>query len=169
MPATAAGPGGSHFKLESVLDFLRMLWQLDHALQTRSSWMLKHLGVTGPQRLVLRLVGASPGIAASDIAATMMLHRSTMTGILKRLERRQLLERFADPSDGRRALFRLSAAGERLNQTRSGTVELAVRRVLAKASARQIDATLRTLELMSAELAGLEQAPSDSGSSKRRR
>ena len=35
----------------------------------------------------------------------MHVHPSTLTGILKRLERQGLVERRADPRDGRRALF----------------------------------------------------------------
>ena len=43
--------------LGPTLDFLRLLWELDHALQRRSKRMARALGLTGPQRLVLRIVG----------------------------------------------------------------------------------------------------------------
>jgi DNA-binding MarR family transcriptional regulator len=58
-------------------------------------------GVTGPQRLVLRMVGRFPGIAAGRLSEILHVHPSTLTGILKRLEARELLQRKADPRDAR--------------------------------------------------------------------
>jgi DNA-binding MarR family transcriptional regulator len=123
--------GDTERSLGDVLDFMRMLWALDHALQQRSKQMLVELGVTGPQRLVLRVIGRFPGIAAGDIAATMHLHPSTLTGILQRLERQRLIERRRDPADRRRALFVLTARGKKIDALRRGTAESLVRRTLA--------------------------------------
>ncbi len=133
--------------LGSVLDFMRMLWALDHALQSASKRMEASFGVTGPQRLVVRIVGRFPGIAAGRVAEILHVHPSTLTGILKRLEARGVLQRRADPRDGRRALFALTTKGRRLDTVRTGAVEQAVRRVLAKepgkvAAAQEILAAL---------------------------
>ena len=59
-----------------TLRFMQRLWDLVHALDVRSKRMAKTLGVTGPQRLVLRVLGRSPAMAASDIAETMSSGRS---------------------------------------------------------------------------------------------
>src|ERR1043166_1406830 len=40
----------------AALDFMRAVWALDHALRSRSKRMKREIGLTGPQRLVLRLV-----------------------------------------------------------------------------------------------------------------
>src|SRR5437588_8753742 len=93
--------------LGAVLDFMRLLWAVDHALQSASKRMEVTYGVTGPQRLVVRIVGRFPGIAAGRIAEILHVHPSTLTGILKRLESRSVLHRKADPRDARRALFGL--------------------------------------------------------------
>ncbi|HZX94764.1 MAG TPA: MarR family transcriptional regulator [Myxococcales bacterium] len=118
--------------LGAVLDFMRLLWAVDHALQSASKRMETSFGVTGPQRLVLRIVGRFPGIAAGRVAEILHVHPSTLTGILKRLETRGMLQRKADPRDARRALFSLTAKGRKLDTVRTGTVEQAVRRVLTK-------------------------------------
>jgi len=114
-----------------VLDFLRLLWAVDHALQSASKQMESNFGMTGPQRLVMRIVGRFPGIAAGRVAEILHVHPSTLTGILKRLESRGLLQRRTDPRDGRRALFMLTPKGRKLDTVRTGIVEQAVRRVLA--------------------------------------
>ncbi|MFO0665942.1 MAG: MarR family transcriptional regulator [Polyangiaceae bacterium] len=116
----------------SVLSFMRSLWAMDHALQTRSKRMESTLGVTGPQRLVIRVIGRMPSSAAGEIAKTLHVHPSTLTGVLQRLEKRGFITRALDPADKRRALFRLTELGEQLDETKSHTVEAAVRRALRR-------------------------------------
>jgi DNA-binding MarR family transcriptional regulator len=86
-----------------TLQFMQRLWDLVHALEVRSKQMARDLGVTGPQRLVLRIVGLSPGCTAREISSTLGIHPSTLTGILARLQERGLLSRAVDPDDRRRA------------------------------------------------------------------
>src|SRR6188474_1928689 len=88
-----------------TLQFMQRMWDFVHALDVRSKRMAKTIGVTGPQRLVIRIVGQSPGQTASDIAATLGKHPSTLTGVLARLEGRGLLVREVDREDRRRARF----------------------------------------------------------------
>src|SRR3954465_6219547 len=85
--------------LGAVLDFMRLLWAVDHALQSTSKRMESAFGLTGPQRLGVRLVGRFPGIAAGRIAGILHVHPSTLTGVLKRLESRGVLQRRPDPRD----------------------------------------------------------------------
>ena len=73
--------------LGEQLEFMRLLWAIDHGLQTRSKRMAAALGVTGPQRLVIRIVGRFPGVSAGQLARILHLDPSTLTGILRRLER----------------------------------------------------------------------------------
>jgi DNA-binding MarR family transcriptional regulator len=141
--------------LGAVLDFMRLLWAVDHALQSASKRMESSFGVTGPQRLVLRIVGRFPGIAAGRVAEILHVHPSTLTGILKRLEARGMLQRRSDPRDARRALFGLTNKGRKLDTARTGAVELAVRRVLSREPGK-VAATQEILAALSQELdAGL--------------
>ena len=78
----------SAFPLGPVLDFMRLLWSIEHSLQRMSKRMEADLGITGPQRLVLRVVGQFPGLSAGELARIVRLHPSTITGILQRLVRR---------------------------------------------------------------------------------
>src|ERR1700760_1858990 len=101
---TVSGPddGSADPPLGAVLDFMRLLWAVDHALQSASKRMEATFGVTGPQRLVVRIVGRFPGIAAGRVAEILHVHPSTLTSILKRLETRGMLQRRSDPRDARR-------------------------------------------------------------------
>jgi DNA-binding MarR family transcriptional regulator len=103
------------------------------------------LGVTGPQRLVVRIVGRFPGISAGQLAGVLHLHPSTLTGILRRLERRGLLTRRPDPRDSRRVALGLSAAGRRLDVAASGTIESEMKGLFATLPRQDTLATRRVL------------------------
>ncbi len=118
------------YPLDPVLDFLRLLWDVEHRLQSASKHMRTDLGITGPQRLVLRIVSQSPGMSAGELARIVHLHPSTITGIVQRLIDRGLLVRDADPSDSRRVQLRIRGQARQLTRRVDGTVEAAVQRTL---------------------------------------
>jgi MarR family transcriptional regulator, organic hydroperoxide resistance regulator len=138
--------------LGPVLDFMRALWALDHSLQSASKRMEARLGVTAPQRLVIRIVGRFPGISAGEVSEILHLHPSTLTGVLKRLEERGLVGRRADPADARRALLELTPRGREVDELRSGTVESAVRRALRRMPPASVRTVREATELLAAEL-----------------
>jgi DNA-binding MarR family transcriptional regulator len=131
---------------------MQRLWELAHALEVTSRRMLRVLGVTGPQRLVIRVIGQSPDISPGEIASTMGLHPSTLTGVLARLTRQKLVERLPDPADGRRMRYRLTRAGLKIDRERRGTVEAAVRRALARAGDTTVEHTLAMIGILISEL-----------------
>ena len=135
-----------------TLQFMQRLWALTHALEVRSKKMAKLLGVTGPQRLVIRMIGQTPGRPAGDIAKTLGIHPSTLTGILARLEGQGLIRRSVDDTDRRRTHFELTASGKRVDRERKGTVEAAVRRALTRANPDVITHTTELLALLVDEL-----------------
>jgi DNA-binding MarR family transcriptional regulator len=139
-------------KLGGVLEFMRVIWALDHGLQRMSKRLEGELGVTGPQRLVLRIVGRVPGISAGDLARVLHVHPSTLTGVLRRLESRGLVTREPDPSDGRRALLHLSPKGRKLDVSQEGTVESVVKRVLGRTPPARADATREVLATLTSQL-----------------
>jgi DNA-binding MarR family transcriptional regulator len=130
------------------------LWAVSHGLDALSKRMNRELGVTGPQRLVIRLVGCFPGISAGDLAGLMHSHPSTLTGVLRRLETRGLLRRASDPSDARRLLFRLTSRGRTIDRIRAGTVEAAVAGTLSAAPRREVLAASKLLGRLASRLGG---------------
>ncbi|HUG55264.1 MAG TPA: MarR family transcriptional regulator, partial [Vicinamibacteria bacterium] len=109
---------------------MRLLWALNHGYDSASKRMARTIGVTGPQRLVVRMIGCFPGISAGELAALLHSHPSTLTGVLRRLEVRRLITRASDPRDGRRAQFGLTTGGRRIDRIRTGTIEAAIRGAL---------------------------------------
>jgi DNA-binding MarR family transcriptional regulator len=139
-------------RLGKVLDFMRLLWSVDHGLQSLSKRMDSRIGVTGPQRLVIRIVGRFPGISPGEIADILKVHKSTLTGVLQRLEKRGLIERRSSADDRRRSLVSLTASGRKVDAVRAGTVEAALRRAMNKLTAEELAGAEAALAAVAAEL-----------------
>lgn len=135
-----------------TLQFMQRLWDLVHALDVRSKRMANTVGVTGPQRLVIRVIGQLTDPTASDIAATLKMHPSTLTGIVSRLQKQGLITRALDKHDRRRSRFRLTDKGLKVDRERKGTVEAAIRRALGRADVTTIAQTVAMVELLVGEL-----------------
>jgi len=140
--------------LGEVLDFLRLIWAVDHQLQRTSKSMEARLGVTAAQRFVLRLVGRFPGITAGQLAVTLHVNPSTISAVLERLTRRGLIAKRRDPRDRRRTFLGLTDAGSVLNVDPGGTVESGVQRVIDELPALKVAAAREVLSTLAAALQG---------------
>ena len=147
--ASRSDEGG---ELPDVLQFMQLLWAVAHGLEKTSKWMAGELGVTGPQRLVLRIVSLFPGVSAGQVAVILHVHPSTLTGVLRRLIDLRLLRRVRDSRDRRRALFHLTASGAGAIAARGGTVEAAIASTLGSVSASDRAATKRVLRRLARDL-----------------
>lgn len=136
-----------------TLQFMQLLWNLAHVLEVRSKLMARTIGVTGPQRLVIRLLGQREFLSARQIATTLGIHPSTLSGILRRLELHGAIERSIDPTDRRKARFVLTAKGTKIDSERKGTVEASVRRALSHLESDRLEAATLALRTLIEELA----------------
>lgn len=136
MPRDNGGASPSE-PTDPILQFLRTVWHLEHALERASKRMEDTLGISGPQRFALRIIGVRPGITAGDLAEVLHLHPSTVTGILQRLQARGFVRRTGNANDGRLAHLHLTAIGRRANRPNArGTIEHAVRATLSRCPVR---------------------------------
>jgi DNA-binding MarR family transcriptional regulator len=138
---------------------MQQLWAVAHALQRVSKHMASNIGLTGPQRMALLMVGRRPGITAGELAAVLHLHPATLTGILDRLTRARLIKYERDAADARRLRLTLTPRGRAANRRRVATVESAVRQVVAEASAADVAATARVLTRLAESLHGVIGGP----------
>jgi DNA-binding MarR family transcriptional regulator len=135
-----------------VLEFLRLLWAVDHQLQRASKRLTRDLGVTGPQRLAVRVIAMAPGLSPQEVAATLHLHKSTVTGIVQRLQHQGLIRRTVDESDKRRARLLLTPRGRRISNSRGPTIERAVQRALSGLPETAVDGASQVLTAIAGRL-----------------
>ena len=147
---------------------MRLLWEINHGFDSASKRMAKTVGVTGPQRLVVRMIGRFPGITAGQLAQILHSDPSTLTGVLRRLELRHLIVRGKDAGDGRRSRFRLSRRGTHINRLRARTIEASVERALERLPASDTACAARLLERLADELSRTAAGPALTRPSRRR-
>lgn len=138
--------------LGEVLDFMRVTWALDHAMQRASKRMERDLGITGPQRLVLRVVGRFPSLPAGKLAELLHVDPSTLTGVLRRLERQGLIRRRSDSRDRRRTLLGLTDKGRAFDVDAGETIEAAIQRILETTPSDKLRAAREVLESITSML-----------------
>ena len=144
--------------LGQPLDFLRVLWAINHGLATTSRYMKAKYGITGRQRLIIQVVNEFPGISAGDLAKVLHLDPSTLTGVLQQMSQRTLILLQADPRDRRRLRIQLTSKGRRISQMPVGAVETAVSRTLSRVSPAKLKATREVLALLADNLDRHEDA-----------
>ncbi len=141
----------------ATIDLLGLLWAADHALEVASKRMHAKLGVTGRQRVAIRLVGREPGITPAKLADGLHIDPSTLTGILFRLEQAGLLRRERHPTDRRSSMLFLTGAGEAIEAVQSGTIEARLREVLRGVSPEAVAGFAQVLSALTIALQ--EEAP----------
>lgn len=133
-------------------DLLPLLWEAGHALQAMSRHMERNLGISGPQRLVLREVGRHPDIQPGELATILGVHPSTITGLVDRLVERGLLLREQREDDRRASRLRITKVGQRLLVARGVTIESVVDNAAAEMSPELRRSGAKFLHAMSVAL-----------------
>ena len=154
-PGASASAGAPLFRGDpgrAPLQLLRLLWQVHHGLQSASKRMERDLGVTGPQRLVVRLLDDSPGMTAGELSQLLHLDPGTMSGVIRRLMRERLIRRAPDPHDRRRFLLALTPQGRLLASRREGTVEQKIAAALERLERAEIASAERALATLAGAL-----------------
>ena len=101
-------------KLENQLCFRfytvsRLLTQIYYPL-------LKSLGITYPQYLVLMVLWEADHQPVNDIAKRLLLNTNTITPLLKRMETDGLIKRKKDKVDGRKVIVTLTKKGKLMEE-----------------------------------------------------
>ncbi len=136
------------FELPPALEFLQCLLRLNHSLERLSGRMEREIGVTASQRLIIRCVGAYPGLTASDLAQLLHVDPGTVSASLKKLEGSGVIARQQDANDKRRFRLFLTRKGRTLDRPTTGTAEHAVEKLLSgkeRSNARSTKACLEEL------------------------
>jgi DNA-binding MarR family transcriptional regulator len=132
-----------------MVEFLGAVWGLYRELHAASGRMLENFGVSGPQRLVLRVIEVTPGITAGQLADAVDLHRSTVSTLIKRLETLGLVTRRHDRADRRLVYLELTPTGRRLNARAVVTIEATLRTLIEERGVAWRKRTHETLRQLS--------------------
>ncbi len=80
----------------------KRLRQITHELNTYSKYLQEHFGITIPQLITLREIYEHGPLSFSELTKILSLNNSTVTGIVDRLEKHNLVRRTRTSRDRRR-------------------------------------------------------------------
>jgi DNA-binding MarR family transcriptional regulator len=106
-----APPDSHDAHVASAVDSIRRIL---HALRTSAGEAEARAGVTGAQLFVLQSLAEAPAASLNELAARTLTHQSTVSVVVDRLVRRQLVIKRRAQADARRVELRLSARGRAL-------------------------------------------------------
>lgn len=92
-------------KKEIRNEVLITLRRIMRAIDIHSQYLVAHHGLTGPQALILSEMIRSEEMSAADLAKRVHLSKATISGILRRLEAKELIIRVRCDKDRRRYLL----------------------------------------------------------------
>jgi DNA-binding MarR family transcriptional regulator len=127
---TRSEPTVRNFEKEQTkrLNYLiRRMHQMAEALYLEEAGSY---GVTSVQMACLRAVEARPGIDQLRLAHALKLDRTTVAGVVLRLQRKNLISRERDKTDRRSILLYVTATGRTLLASLIPAVDRAQRRML---------------------------------------
>ncbi len=85
--------------------------------------LLEAMDLTYPQYLVLMVLWEHEELSVKEIGDLLMLNTNTLTPLLKRLQKRELLVRERSSSDERKVVIRLTDRGRELREQATGIPE----------------------------------------------
>ena len=122
------------------------LRRLFKAIQEYSKRIFKKTGLSGPQVWALTILEAEPGLSQGELAERLYAHRSTVSGIVERLQERGVIDRVTDPDDRRGIRLSLTPLGRRVLKKSPPPVQIGLRRALEGLPAAQLRRFRRVLQ-----------------------
>ncbi|MGD9212490.1 MAG: MarR family transcriptional regulator [Desulfobacteraceae bacterium] len=84
------------------------LRKITQAISSHSRNLHRNYGLTGPQLVILNDIAAREPLSVTQLAHSISLSQATVTDILNRLEKKDLVERKRDMTDRRRVMIRVT-------------------------------------------------------------
>ncbi len=134
---------------DAALDaFVALLRAQADAVRIADAAIGMHHGLSAAEVLLLRAIAHAPQGCArpSALADAVRSSASGVTRALLPLEKRGIIVRSPDPSDGRASLVRLSAAGAALLEDASATTDQVAERLFRRLSLGQSRQLVRLLD-----------------------
>ncbi len=106
-----------------IKEIVGSIRQLYRSVYLDSSKMSRGFGLTGPQSGVLRTLSRHGPLSSVELSRKLFMTPSNMTGIIDRLEKKELANRIRKQGDRRVTLISLSEKGAELSKSLPDPIE----------------------------------------------
>ena len=132
------------------IEILVKIRKIVRSINLESKRIEKEFGISIPQLLVLQFLSEQKEFSAtpSEIKDYINLNASTVSGIIKRLEKKGLVARLPNPVDRRASYITVTLKGSKLLSKSPTTLQEKLSVKLKKLGAAEIDELNRNIELL---------------------
>jgi DNA-binding MarR family transcriptional regulator len=99
----------------AIHELVQAIRKLVSTVHLSSSKMKKQYGLTGPQVEALRILYKEGTLSSAELSRKLFVTPSNITGIIDRLEKKELVNRIRNPYDRRISLLELTDHGEAMS------------------------------------------------------
>lgn len=145
---TPVAPEGT----DAAIRVLRRFRTIFNAVKTHFRQVEKRSGIGGAQLWALSVIRAHPGIGVGDLAASMDVHQSTASNLVRSLIEAELVQAGRDGPDRRAVQLRVTPAGTQLLRKAPGPFAGVLPEALAQLDAAALERLDRDLGLLIALL-----------------
>lgn len=135
-------------ELEKGYEVIKRIKRLKESMHGNIERNFKEMRLTGPQGMVVGILIKSGPLKIGEIAAQMELSMSTVSGILDRLERSEIITRTRSEEDGRVILITLTDAFREKSAAKFKLVEEHWSEKLNRASEEEFSAIINGLDIL---------------------
>ncbi|MBS4535205.1 MarR family transcriptional regulator [Clostridium sp. D2Q-14] len=100
--------------MELVVDIEKNLREIDYIIRKKGREILKDFSITTPQFVALQFLASSEGLTIGELSNKMALACSTITDLVDRMEKNDLVSRFKDDKDRRVVRVKAEEKGHQL-------------------------------------------------------
>jgi len=134
--------------LEKGYEIIKRIKRLKEGLHGNIEKDFKEMKLTGPQGMVVGILFRAGSLKIGEIAAQMELSMSTVSGILDRLERSEIITRVKSEEDGRVILVTLTASFRQNSAVKFKCIEENWSEKLNLANEEEFEAIINGLEIL---------------------
>ena len=135
-------------ELEKGYEVIKRIKRLKESMHGNIERNFKEMRLTGPQGMVVGILIKSGPLKIGEIAAQMELSMSTVSGILDRLERSEIITRTRSEEDGRVILITLTDVFREKSAAKFKLVEEHWSEKLNRASEEEFSAIINGLDIL---------------------
>jgi DNA-binding MarR family transcriptional regulator len=114
---TMVSPNHKDIEKRYDLRILKSFRRIIRAIDTHSRKLLTNFNITAPQLLCLLTIAEDGPLTSAELSQKVHLSRSTIVGIMDRLQQKDLIERTRSSQDRRRVYLTTTEAGRRVTET----------------------------------------------------
>jgi DNA-binding MarR family transcriptional regulator len=129
-------------EISKTIQVTRLLKQVMDAMRQNVELHFKEMGLTGPQGMLVGTLAHCGEMKVSDLSEKLGLSNSTVSGIVDRLEKQDLVERVRSEEDRRVVYVCLSDKFRRDVHGHYKEIERGFEEMMSKATTEELDAVI---------------------------